>query len=453
MTPISTAAPWPNEEHGRPKTRSRATRGRTLGTRVILKQKWTPILTGETARRGWQAVEAVSQALLSRNDAAQTHATTPQCCYENALLCRYLAAATNEQHWVNRAHTFLNEAIDDAQSLVPSLGLFAGLGGLGWTIEHLSRFDSREAGDDQDSNVEIDAAILRTLERGLWPGPYDLISGLVGFGVYFLERLPAENAIRGIKAVISQLESLARHTGQGITWHTRADLLPDWQRERYPQGYYNLGVAHGVPGVLYFLAEVAERGVDERAEGMLGGAMAWFLMQRRPRGSLSWFPPWIATEEPSDTRLAWCYGDLGIAGVLLGISRRAGRADWRTFAEGLVENCLAWPVERAGVNEAPLCHGAAGAAHIFNRIYQDEGDERRRDAANAWFERALAMWRPGSGVGGFSVFTLPDPNGPVVWKASPALLDGSLGVALALLAGLTPIEPQWDRLMLLSARA
>jgi len=379
--------------------------------------------------------------------------------YEDALLYGYLGAAMNNSCWMDRAFEHLNDAIDDAQSLIPSLSLFAGLGGLGWTIEHLSRFRSQDlstvpaAGDDQDSNAEIDSAILRALEPGIWSGPYDLISGLVGFGVYFLERMPGENAIRGIKAVTTQLDALSSRAGGGITWHSRPDLMPEWQRQRYPDGYYNLGVAHGVPGVLYFLSEVAERGLDERAERMLAGAMAWFLMQRRPPGALSWFSPWIAADESADARLGWCYGDLGIAAVLLRISRRAGRADWRTFAKGLLEHCLAWPMERAGVNDAPLCHGAAGAAHILNRIYQDEGDERCRDAATAWFERTLAMWQPGSGVGGFSMFTVPHRNGPVVWKPSPALLDGSIGIALALLAGLTTVEPQWDRLLLLSARA
>jgi hypothetical protein len=358
---------------------------------------------------------------------------------------------------MDRAFERLNSAIEEAQAL-RSLSLFAGLGGLGWTIEHLLRLGGSDssttaaAGDDQDSNAEIDAAMLRALEPGTWPGHYDLIGGLVGFGVYFLERLPAEKAVRGIKAATSHLDTLSEHTGEGITWHSRPELLPDWQGQRYPDGYYNLGVAHGVPGVLYFLSEVAERGLHGRAQRMLEGAMAWFLMQRRPPGALSWFSPWIAADESADSRLGWCYGDLGIAAVLLRISRRAGRADWRTFAEGLLEHCLAWPMERAGVNDAPLCHGAAGAAHIFNRIYQDEGDERCRAAAIAWFERTLAMWQPGSGVGGFSLFTLPDRSGRVVWEPSPAFLDGSIGIALALLAGLTTVEPQWDRLLLLSGR-
>ena len=46
--------------------------------------------------------------------------------------------------------------------------------------------------------------------------------------------------------------------------------------------------------------------------------------------------------------------------------------------------------------------------------------------------------------------TRPDPDGPTIWEPSPDFLDGAIGVALALLAALAPVEPLWDRLLLLS---
>jgi len=64
----------------------------------------------------------------------------------------------------------------------------------------------------------------------------------------------------------------------------------------------------------------------------------------------------------------------------------------------------------------------------------------------------LNMRKIGQGVGGFLKLTRPTPQDPIVWEPSPAFLDGAVGVALALLAALTPIEPQWDRLLLISGR-
>jgi hypothetical protein len=70
-----------------------------------------------------------------------------------------------------------------------------------------------------------------------------------------------------------------------------------------------------------------------------------------------------------------------------------------------------------------------------------------------WFERALDMFRPGTGIGGFSRYARRFGSSASTWEASPDLLDGSIGVALALLGAVSSIEPQWDRLLLLSSRA
>jgi hypothetical protein len=39
-----------------------------------------------------------------------------------------------------------------------------------------------------------------------------------------------------------------------------------------------------------------------------------------------------------------------------------------------------------------------------------------------------------------------------MWQETPEFLDGAVGVALAFLAAVTPVEPNWDRMLLLSGR-
>jgi hypothetical protein len=282
-----------------------------------------------------------------------------------------------------------------------------------------------------------------------------LISGLVGFGTYFIERLPRKSAIEGVRAVFEQLELRSDRVDGGVTWHSEPELLPDWQKEQCPNGYFNLGVAHGIPGIVHFLSELWATGLvdKERVYRLLDGAIHWLIAQQRPAGSVSRFSSWIVPGKGStDSRMAWCYGDLGILPVLFQVSDRTGRADWRTAGEELLDHCLAWPADLARICDAPLCHGAAGVAHIFNRIYQATGDRRCLEAALQWYKRTLAFRRPGTGVGGFSSITRPDPSGPPIWEANPSFLDGAMGVALALLAAVTPVEPGWDRLLLLSGK-
>src|SRR5205814_7193584 len=99
--------------------------------------------------------------------------------------------------------------------------------------------------------------------------------------------------------------------------------------------------------------------------------------------------------------------------------------------------------------DAGLCHGAAGLGHLFNRMYQATKDATLARAARFWFERTLAMRRPGRGIGGFSTLS-GKADGTRYWENDPGLLTGSAGIALALLAATTSIEPAWDRMLLLS---
>jgi hypothetical protein len=58
------------------------------------------------------------------------------------------------------------------------------------------------------------------------------------------------------------------------------------------------------------------------------------------------------------------------------------------------------------------------------------------------------MRRPGRGIGGYEAW-LPGAGGQN-WAADPGLLTGAAGIALALLAAVTPLEPAWDRVLLLA---
>jgi hypothetical protein len=439
---------------------------------------WSPIFSTSDNMlvQAREAVDAITDAVMSKDHEETTRETLLARTYEAALLYGYLAVTRNDYVWAARATECLNYAIDEVAKQLRSLDLFGGLSGLGWTVEHLSQllnqtsfgaddypnvnpaYENNRANEeppiDEDLNAEIDIALLSNLQQYNSSKPYDLISGLVGFGVYFLERAPKETAIQGVREVFDRVEALAERTPDGVTWYSGPDLLPRWQQEQCPNGYYNLGVAHGIPGIIHFLSEVSATAIVDkpRSRRLLEGAVNWFIAQRRPVGSQSIFSPWLVPGEgQSDSGLSWCYGDLGILAVLFQVARRADREDWQKFAGELLDHSLDWPPEKSRIRDAPLCHGAIGVAHIFNRLYQSENDPRCRDAALIWFERALGMRQRSGGAGGFGRRKM-GPNGQNVWEASPAFLDGAIGVALALMSAMTSIEPAWDRMLLLSGR-
>src|SRR6185503_9355574 len=134
-----------------------------------------------------------------------------------------------------------------------------------------------------------------------------------------LERWPGGLAAGCLHRVCERLEEMAVPQEAGVTWPTPEWSLLPKDRESFPQGMVNLGVAHGVPGVLPVLARAVARGAaPESARALLHGAVAWLLSRKLPADQESVFPSaWGPGTEPASTRAAWCYGDPGIAAALL----------------------------------------------------------------------------------------------------------------------------------------
>lgn len=424
---------------------------------------WRPLLEGDLAQQAWAAVDAIAEALEAvppqpedapggpGREASLAGGRAGQ-----ALFHAYLAEAgrPDAERQAELAERALDEAIETLASTPMPAGLYSGFAGVAWAAEHLMRMgdEEAEAEDEEeggDINEEIDSALLGLLEQSPWRDQYDLISGLVGYGVYAVERFPKPAAVRCLEAVIDRLEETCERTGQGTTWFTPPEMLPPDNRERTPLGYYNLGVAHGVPGVIALLADACRLGVaEERARPLLDGAVRWLLAQRLPEGAGGCFAFAMQPDaEPKPSRLAWCYGDPGVAATLLYAARQTGNAAWERQALAVAASAAQAAPETAGVRDAGLCHGALGLGHLFNRVYQASRDERYAEAARFWYRKGLEMRDPDVGIAGFPAFRPIKGGDELQWQPDPGFLTGATGVGLAYLAALTPVEPQWDRVL------
>ena len=328
-----------------------------------------------------------------------------------------------------------------AESQDPSL--YGGVARVAFAVGHLS------AGDDADAACEIiESSLLRYLGRPT--ESYDLISGLVGIAVPVLQRIadgrPSATSEPLARVILDQLERLSRPMPTGLAWHTPPSLLPPWQRELAPEGYINLGLAHGIPGIVAILARYLTAGVEvARVRTLLDGAVGYLRAVASPIAG-SRYPAWLPPKHPeAPTRVAWCYGDLGVAVALMSAATATGRDDWRADALALAHGMAARPVEQSQAIDTGLCHGAAGVAHMFNRMAQTTGDTALGQAADTWFTHALSM-RRSEAVGGFP--RANPASGTIVWEPETDLLTGATGVALALHAAISPIEPAWDQLLL-----
>jgi hypothetical protein len=342
---------------------------------------WTPLIepSSELGARALAVLEAVSDS-----------ATTANANLDVPLFLVYRALAEGDPRWMKLAVERLNTAIAGADALYSTrhFELFGGLSGLGWVTEHVTRQLRRFQGSwDRGAsqiNDDTDSALLLELQRGRWQGTCDLATGLTGIGLYFLQRLPVARATQGLELVIGHLEASSFLEG-------------------------GAGAGRGLAGTLFLLGEAASAGVDAPRANRLLVEGTEALLDRLC--------------ESTNSR-GWSEGELGVAAVCL----RARPDECRRVLERCLEVTPAGP-------DVSLLNGAAGAAHMWNRISRMTGDERYAEASLNWWERAIELY---------------EKRTPAAEAAGAEFLGGSAGVALALLAALTPVEPAWDGLLCLS---
>lgn len=416
---------------------------------------WRALLDGDDREAAWSAVDDIRRSLADRLLSDETggerwsNLTLAGGIVGPAILFAYLEAARPGSGADDHALDVLDRVIDGLATQRLQSPLYSGFTGVAWVIEHLTR--EFFAGDDDLTNA-VDEALYGILADPGSPQPFELMRGLAGFGIYLLERLPHPHASELLGRLLDHLELSAEISGVGCTWHTRPEWIPPWKVDEVLDGCYDLGLAHGIVGVLGFLAAAQRTGIaDPRVRSLAEGTVRWLLAHRLPEGGDTAFPGFLLPgTKPKATRTAWCYGDLGTAAVLLSAARSFGRPDWEREALDLARLAACRSEKAAGVVDASLCHGSAGNAHLFLRMHQATGDPALREAALEGFRRTLERWKPGEDMGGFSAWMLERGDQPGQWRAEAGFLMGGAGVALALLAAASDIEPDWDRVMVVS---
>jgi lantibiotic biosynthesis protein len=416
---------------------------------------WTPLLDGAQRDTALAVVREIALALhdpppcsliedQSERAARVTNASLSLGHAGTALSLGYLSLADRGQpSHAASARRLIAEAAGILAKEVTKPTLYGGFVGIGWALARLRAWNVVQT--TEQSFAAVDTALVTELDRDDWANMVELIYGLAGCLVYALARVPNPDALRAIERGLDALERSAEVTPDGITWFVPAWFLRSTTLDRAPEGCYNLGIAHGIPGVFSVLSEIHRLGIDPpRTRRLLEESVRWLLAQELPGGG---FPSLIGPGvDPKPARVSWCYGSPGIPIALLRAARALGRDDWRDTALRLATVSAQVPFEKSGVIDPPFCHGAAGLMHQFNRLYQETGVPLFADAARAWFNRTLAYRAEGEGVAGFASRSMPGS----AKFAEPGMLYGVAGIAAVLGAAVSDVEPSWDAMFALS---
>ena len=375
-----------------------------------------------------------------------------------AVLCGYVDACMPGEGWDRLAHDFVVSATEGAErsnGLPP--GLFSGLSGLAFAVASLSRQGARYARllGALDDRLAPDAlavgAGLLPRDRPLEVSAFDVISGASGVAAYLLLRDPH----RVLPDMLAGLVSLTDASERPPRWSTPPELLDETMRRLYPWGNLNCGLAHGIPGPLALLALALQTGheVPGQAEAIRRVA-EWLLAHSMDdEWGINWSSavPLLRSGKPANdntswraARSAWCYGSPGVARALWLAGEALDDAFFRDRAVEAMLTVLHRPVAQRQIDSPTLCHGIAGLLLVLLRFANDTGIPAFAEASGELVDQLIGIYDPDRPLGYASL----EPGGNSVDRAG--LLDGAPGVAMALLAAATDVEPTWDRLFLLS---
>lgn len=367
-----------------------------------------------------------------------------------AVFLHYAAKVLNDAALHAESVDLLGQALDGLHAMHRT-GLFSGYSGVAWVVSHLQQRGVDEL-DDVDL-AEVDAVVDALLRRVPWPDDYDLITGLVGFGVYGLERMRQGAGEEIVASVVKRLAESVEWLGDGLAaWFTAPWLLPSNQWQASPEGNYNIGVAHGGPGVIALLARAAQHDVRRpTCLRLLAAGARWIQAQVRVTGRDDTYigysvDPRAGDVENRRSRDAWCYGAPGVSVALLAAAHVLGDAPLADTALALARSAAPHDLMRSGVRDASFCHGSSGLAHLYARLYDATGESVFADAAARWTEQTLAFRTSGEGVAGF--FYVSSQNDEMIRVAGSGFLEGAAGIGLVLLAMSAMEPPSWDRVVL-----
>jgi hypothetical protein len=420
-------------------------------------KEWVPILEGRNLSRAEAAIHALAKGLtLSEPRRIGLEASYPfSLAFGTAglgIFCYYHWLADQDPKLAHAARSFLAGALDALSLQQMPADFFRGFAGIVWACEHTKDL-LWSYGETEESCAEIDVAL------GHWcrirSTSVELLDGCAGVCAYATERSESESAIELRQIVAQRIIDESDVVPQGTAWRIAPRIAGHYQlagygdsstlRKLFDSGVYKVSVAHGAAGIVGGLSHLLKG--DSRLRPVVESAVRWILSTRSIGQIPQQFPEMVGADLQQLTT-GWCNGDLGIGVVLFNIAQLLEDAGLERDALDILttESCKSIDqIEEFNRRNYNLCHGSAGRAHVFNRLYQQTGNSQFLQSATYWIEHILSLRLDGTGIGGYVV---DEPNNGGV-KIPSGLLMGAAGLGLVLLAATTNVEPLWDRALLI----
>ena len=296
------------------------------------------------------------------------------------LLYAQLYSLTKNEYYLDELYKESDCAIGKCKG---DYSLGYGLAGISWTISLLCQLQLFS--DAEDWLLEADSLLEDAYFQKIREQNIDYYKGALGILFYFLnkEDYPSDKLDDCI-AIFCEYVSKR---------HRREDWMErkfDFKEREYYEAI-NLGVPHGITGVLLLLLLIKEKrgaNIDSLIETILELLLGF---ENEQTHDLCHFPSAYRKDVTRHfSTIGWCYGDLMIgyaalkAGILLHNSKYV---DWgmNILTESTYRD------SHYGENLV-LCHGFTSLSHVYHSIYTKTGNKIFEVRSSHWRNKSLSLF-------------------------------------------------------------
>jgi len=356
------------------------------------------------------------------------------------LFLYYYSKYSNKLGYVSQTDSFAEELIEKAFAEIQTYTFCSGMAGILYVIQFLKEENFIDI-DISDAELEYDNYFINHIRNDFRNGHYDFMHGALGVGLYFLKVGKHEQEITEI---LDFLYNTAEKDNQNQIFKWKSII--SWEEQEMG---YNISLSHGMASVILFLCRVIDSNHKEKEKAleMLNGAINYVLSQKIDEKIYgSHFPPQsLDNNKPIYTsRLAWCYGDLGVAYALW----YAGKTTKDITLQNKGLNILLDSTKKREssdtmIIDAGICHGSVGLAMIYRRMYIETDIEIFGEAVKYWIQVSLSFSKFDDGLAGYKSFYIDK------WVNDYCLLSGIAGIGLMFISFLMDDNQKWDEIFLL----
>ncbi len=347
---------------------------------------------------------------------------------------------------------------------VQNLSLFSGLSGICFALQQASQGGERymrmlnSMHDFLHSRIHED--YLKPLLFNIHNNQsrpsfhYDVITGISGIGRYALENLSdprfLELSYEITKILVALCAPIEVNGIQLKGWYLPStDCLNEQIKPLPAKGNFNLGLAHGVTGILAFLSIASLRGIKVDGQHNTMRQIAnWIRSKSFVENEVIKWPCTVSWEEEVENKTeareiskdAWCYGVPGIARTLFLAGKALEDDELKTFATDAFRGIFVRDRSNWNLPGPSLCHGIAGLLMITSAMAKEKECEdlspRLIDLQKYLFE----LYNSSFSFGFKDIETHPEKT---VQVCKIGLLEGTTGILLTLLT-LSDPKPLWQ---------